>query len=110
MSGPSGFHAQPRLPDQTDIGAFLDGLDERILEVGGRIYFAKDSRAKVHHIPEMYPQHGEWRTIRAKADLNGVLISDVARRLELFPGLDGMEVDSRPKASGCNRTWVADRG
>jgi hypothetical protein len=22
--------------------------------------------------------------------------------------LDGMEADSRPKASGCNRTWVAD--
>jgi hypothetical protein len=22
-------------------------------------------------------------------------------------GLDGMEADSRPKASGCNRTWVA---
>jgi hypothetical protein len=21
--------------------------------------------------------------------------------------LDGMEADSRPKASGCNRTWVA---
>ncbi len=22
-------------------------------------------------------------------------------------GLDGMGADSRPKASGCNRTWVA---
>ncbi|MCV7301200.1 hypothetical protein H7J93_16395 [Mycobacterium barrassiae] len=25
-------------------------------------------------------------------------------------GLDGMEADSRPKASGCKWTWVADRG
>jgi hypothetical protein len=25
-------------------------------------------------------------------------------------GLDGMEADSGPKASGCNRTWVAGGG
>jgi hypothetical protein len=24
--------------------------------------------------------------------------------------VDGIEADSRPKASGCNRTWVADGG
>ena len=72
-------------PIKPGIGAFLDGLDERVLEVGGRIYFAKDSRAKAHHIPQMYPRLDEWRTTRAAADPEGVFISDLARRLELMP-------------------------
>lgn len=31
------------------------GIDERGLEAGGRLYFAKESRAKGQLIPLMYP-------------------------------------------------------
>ena len=79
-----GFMLSLDFPIKPGIGAFLDGLDERVLEVGGRIYFAKDSRAKAHHIPKMYPRLDEWRTIRATVDPDGVFISDLARRLELI--------------------------
>ena len=80
-----GFMLSLDFPIKAGIGAFLDGLDERVLHAGGRIYFAKDSRAKAHHIPQMYPRLDEWRTVRAKTDPDGVFISDLARRLELIP-------------------------
>ncbi|WP_197499399.1 FAD-binding oxidoreductase [Mycobacterium sp. 1245852.3] len=80
-----GFMLSLDFPIKPGIGAFLDGLDERVLDVGGRIYFAKDSRAKAHQIPQMYPRLDEWRAIRATTDPGGVFVSDVARRLELVP-------------------------
>jgi decaprenylphospho-beta-D-ribofuranose 2-oxidase len=80
-----GFMLSLDFPIKAGIGAFLDGLDERVLYAGGRIYFAKDSRAKAQHIPQMYSRLDEWRTVRAKTDPDGVFISDLARRLELIP-------------------------
>jgi len=79
-----GFMLSLDFPIKPGIGAFLDTLDERVLDAGGRLYFAKDSRTKAQHIPQMYPRLDEWRAIRAKADPGGVFISDLARRLELI--------------------------
>lgn len=79
-----GFMLSLDLPIKPGIGTFLDTLDERVLDAGGRLYFAKDSRAKAQHIRQMYPRLDEWRAIRAKADPGGVFISDLARRLELI--------------------------
>jgi decaprenylphospho-beta-D-ribofuranose 2-oxidase len=81
-----GFMLSLDFPVKSGIGAFFNSLDERVLDAGGRLYFAKDSRAKAQHIPQMYPRLGEWRAIRAKADPEGVFMSDLARRLELVPG------------------------
>lgn len=78
-----GFMLSLDFPIKPGIGAFLDGLDERVLDAGGRLYFAKDSRAKARDIPKMYPCLDEWRTIRNNADPGGVFVSDLARRLEL---------------------------
>ena len=78
-----GFMLSLDFPIKPGIGAFLNGLDERVLDAGGRIYFAKDW-TKAHHIPQMYPRLDEWRTIRAKTDPDGVFTSDLARRLELI--------------------------
>lgn len=61
-----GFMLSLDFPIKPGIGAFLDTLDERVLDAGGRLYFAKDSRAKAQHIPQMYPRLDEWRAIRAK--------------------------------------------
>lgn len=72
-------------PVKDGVGTFFDDLDERVLDLGGRLYLAKDSRAKAHLIPQMYPRLDEWRTVRAKADPDRVFMSDLARRLELIP-------------------------
>jgi decaprenylphospho-beta-D-ribofuranose 2-oxidase len=65
------------------LGQLLDDLDRKVADVGGRIYFAKDSRMRPELVPLMYPRLDEWRSICAKADPDGVMQSDLGRRLKL---------------------------
>jgi decaprenylphospho-beta-D-ribofuranose 2-oxidase len=61
----------------------LSELDEMVLEAGGRLYLAKDSRIPAELMPAMYPRYAEFRRLRAKVDPAGVFASDLSRRLDL---------------------------
>jgi decaprenylphospho-beta-D-ribofuranose 2-oxidase len=66
-----------------ELPRLLDRLDAAVLEAGGRVYLAKDARTRPEHLARMYPRLPEWREVRAKLDPEGIVKSDLARRLGL---------------------------
>jgi decaprenylphospho-beta-D-ribofuranose 2-oxidase len=59
-------------------------LDALVLEAGGRVYLAKDSRVPAEVFEQMYPRLGAFRELRAALDPRGALTSDLAKRLGLL--------------------------
>jgi decaprenylphospho-beta-D-ribofuranose 2-oxidase len=64
-----------------ELGRLLDRFDQRVAEVGGRIYLSKDSRVDPEFLPKMYPRLPEWQAVRERLDPERRLNSDLSRRL-----------------------------
>jgi decaprenylphospho-beta-D-ribofuranose 2-oxidase len=58
-------------------------LEAMTIEAGGRLYLGKDALASGDTIKAMYPEWQAWAAEAAKADPDGVLITDMVRRLGL---------------------------
>ena len=79
-----GWNICVDFPIKAGLNEFVTELDSRVLEFGGRLYTAKDSRTTAETFHAMYPRIEEWIALRRKVDPNGVFASDMARRLELL--------------------------
>ncbi|WNG81776.1 FAD-binding oxidoreductase [Mycobacterium sp. ITM-2016-00316] len=80
----AGWNVAMDFPNKPGVNEFLNELDSRVMEFGGRVYTAKDSRVSAENFHKMYPRVDEWIAVRRKADPQGVFASDMARRLELL--------------------------
>jgi len=69
-----------------DLARRLDELDDIVVAAGGRVYLAKDARVRPELLPAMYPDLERWREVQRTADLEGLMRSDLARRLGLVGG------------------------
>ena len=65
------------------LGPLLDELDKLVVEHGGRVYLAKDSRVSAATLEGMYPRLPEFRRLRTVLDPAGILASDLSKRLNL---------------------------
>jgi decaprenylphospho-beta-D-ribofuranose 2-oxidase len=79
-----GWNVCLDFPMKPGVNEFLNELDHRVLQFGGRVYTAKDSRVSAETFHAMYPRIDEWIAMRRKVDPNRVFASDMARRLELL--------------------------
>jgi len=71
------------MPVRTGLGALCQQLDDLVLQAGGRLYLAKDSRLTAETFAAMYPRLDEWKHVRSKADPTHLFTSDLSRRLDL---------------------------
>jgi decaprenylphospho-beta-D-ribofuranose 2-oxidase len=65
------------------LSRLLDELDRLVVEAGGRVYLAKDSRLAPELVPQMYPDLDRLCALRERVDPSHVMQSDLARRLAL---------------------------
>jgi decaprenylphospho-beta-D-ribofuranose 2-oxidase len=65
------------------LGPALEELDEHVAGCGGRVYLTKDVRLRREMLAAMYPELPRFQQLRARVDPEGVLRSDLGRRLGL---------------------------
>ena len=79
----AGWTLAVDIPARPGLDRLFDHLDELVLDAGGRVYLAKDSRLSAAAFARMYPRLAEFCAVRRAVDPDGVFRSDLARRLDL---------------------------
>lgn len=84
MSFPmEGYTLAVDFPNRPQARALIARLEKATVTAGGRLYLAKDALSTGTAIKAMYPDHPKWAAVAAKADPDGLLQTDMTRRLDL---------------------------
>lgn len=84
MSFPmEGYTLAVDFPNSIPARRLIAQLEAATVAVGGRLYLAKDALSTGPAIKSMYPNHPKWARTVAKADPDGLLATDMTRRLDL---------------------------
>lgn len=78
-----GWNICVDFPINRRLNSFVSALDRKVMDMGGRLYTAKDSRVSAESFHQMYPDIDRWLAVRRRIDPDGVFMTDMARRLEL---------------------------
>ena len=70
-------------PVRPGLEALLHKLDQRVLEMGGRVYLAKDAFLDQETFEAMYPRLDRWREVKERHDPESRFSSSLGRRLGL---------------------------
>ncbi|RMD49610.1 MAG: FAD-binding oxidoreductase [Alphaproteobacteria bacterium] len=84
MSFPmAGYTLALDLPARRGTEDFIRELHAMVQDAGGRIYLAKDALLTPERAHAMYPERAEFAEAANRADPEGVLMTDLVRRLRL---------------------------
>jgi len=73
----AGWNVAMDFPNKPGVNEFLNELDDRAMEFGGRVYAAQGLPGERREVPQdVLPRIDEWIAVRRKADPNGVFASD----------------------------------
>ena len=78
-----GYTLAIDFPAREKAEVLIAELEAMTVEAGGRLYLGKDALASGTTIKAMYPEWEDWASQAEKADPEGLLITDMVRRLQL---------------------------
>lgn len=78
-----GYTLALDIPGDAGAVAALQELDKLVIDLGGRVYLAKDATMTPESFRLMYPRFGEWLAVKNKYDPNNVFRSAQSQRLRL---------------------------
>lgn len=85
-----GYTLALDIPNRRGLEAFTRELDQILLDHGGRLYLAKDAVTDPETFAAMYGEDlAKFRELQGTLDPQGVLRSDMSRRLRLTEGKEG---------------------
>lgn len=78
-----GYTLTMDFPRRVRLPQLINNLDTATLQMGGRVYLAKDSCLTLQTFQQMYPQWRQWLTVRDELDPGNIFSSALSTRLGL---------------------------